>query len=475
MSPTPQDPSQPFRRHHKFQVFDLVEDRVLSRTYTIVALVMLPIIMSRIFLLDAMPDAGDPANLVPHALVGFHMPRSGVAIGQKMLTPMKVLLRDNTTAPIPGVEVTAQLISVTFAPQYSFCSQTSMLHFNRFTAICQQSLENVVQTTDSDGVASFSDLYFNGAPGLYHVSFLVDAGKSDAIFFNVSVPVVPAAVGIIPSNRPPATVEIGLELGKAYSPRAIVLSADGVALANRPVHVVPVGDLRDVGVRAPPVFLTGRPGIPHDVYAPHYETSGLWQATTSESGVVEFQGNMKITAASSNSITFALYCDGVFAMWSEVLTSSSLRYTSILGRIPQFPNPSLPAGHVVVLDSHLMRALPSRSIGHLASEAPPDDRVLPQLEVVVNTNGAGAGAEVPAFFPGQKVFQTLNNIQIKVGSPCAVALLAPHPCQVREYGSSESWVAGVKLFCRAVPRLSLNVDPTSQVIVLVNCGALCKQ
>jgi hypothetical protein len=193
--------------------------------------------------------------------------------------------------------------------------------------------------------------------------------------------------------------------------------------------------------------------------------------------VVEFEGDMKITAASSNSVTFALYCDGVFAMWSEVLTSSSLRYTSILGRIPRFPNPSLPAGHVVVLDSHLMRALPSRSIGHLASLAPPDDRVLPQLEVVVNTNGAGAGAEVPAFFPGQKVFQTLNNIQIKVGSPCAAVLLASasHPCQVREYGSSDSWVAGVKLFCRAVPRLSLNVDPTSQVIVLVNCGALCKQ
>lgn len=412
--PLPDDPSAPFRRRHKFQVFDLVEDRVMSRLYTIVALVMLPIIMSRLFLLDAMPEAGEPANLVPHTLVGFHIPRSGVVIGQKMLIPMKVLLRDNTTAPVPGVEVTVELRFVTFAPQFSFCEHTDMLHFNRFVAICERSIQNGVQTTDSDGVASFSDLYFNGVPGVYHINFQSAAGKTEVVSFNTSVVVTPAAVSIIPSNRPPVTVEIGTELGKVYSPKAMVLSADGLALPGRPLHVVAVGDMRDVGVRAPPVFVTGRPGIPHDVYAPHYDVAGTWQVLTSASGLAEFDGSMKIQSASSNSIAFALYCDGVFAMWSEVLASSSLRYSSILGRIPRFPSSALPIDHVVVLDSYLMRSLTSKSVGHLPYTAPPDDKMLPQLEVVINTNGAGAGAEVLTFFPGAKIFQTLNNVQIKV-------------------------------------------------------------
>lgn len=412
--PPPDDPSAPFRRRHKFQVFDLVEDRVLSRMYTIIALVMLPIIMSRIFLLDAMPESGEPANLVPHTLVGFHMPRSGVAIGQKMLVPMKILLRDNTTAPIPGVEVTAELTFVTFAPQFSFCNLTDMLHFNRFAAICQMSIQNGVQTTDSDGVASFGDLFFNGVPGIYHINFKTGTGKSDAVSFNTSVLVAPASVSIIPSNRPPATIEIGTALGKAYSPKATVLSADGLALAGRLVHAVAVGDLRDVGVRAPPLFVTGRPGTPHDLYAPHYDVAGSWQVLTSATGAAEFDGSMQIRAASSNSIAFALYCDGVFTMWSEVLASSALRYTSIFGRIPRFPTLALPSDYVVVIDSYLMRSLPTRSIGHLNASAPPDDRMLPQLEVVVNTNGAGAGAGIISVAPGQKIFDVLNNVQIKV-------------------------------------------------------------
>ena len=416
MVPAPPDPSAPFRRRHKFQVFDLVEDRVLSRVYTIVALVMLPIIMSRIFLLDAMPDIGENANLIPHSLIAYHIPRSGVAIGTKMLTPMKVMVRDNTTAPVQGAEVTAALIFVTHAPQFSFCGFTEMHQFNRFSAICQHSIENSVQTTDSDGMASFSDLYFNGVPGLYHISFTVGAGKVNAIQFNVSVPVVSAAVSILPSNRPPATVEIGTAFGELFSPKATVLSSDGVPLAGRAVHCIAVGDMRDVGVNAPPVFVTGRPGIPHDLYAPHYETSGSWQALTGENGLVAFDKSMRVTAASSNSITLALYCDGVFAMWSEVLSSSSLRYTSILGRVPQSPSaalPVMPVDHVVVIDSYLMRALPSRSIGHLAAAAPPDDRVSPVLEVVVNTNGAG-GSGVVAFSPGERVFQVLNNVQVQV-------------------------------------------------------------
>ncbi len=385
-----------------------------SRLYTIVALVMLPIIMSRIFLLDAMPEAGEPANLVPYTLVGFHIPRSGVVIGQKMLVPMKVLLRDNTTAPIPGVEVTVDLRFVTFAPQFSFCGLTDMPHFNRYVAICERSIQNGVQTTDSDGVASFTDLYFNGVPGVYHINFKSAAGKSDVVSFNTSVLVASAAVSIIPSNRPPVTVEIGTQLGKAYSPKATVLSAEGLALSGRPVHVVAVGDLRDVGVRAPPVFVTGRPGIPHDVYAPHYDISGTWQVLTSASGVAEFDGSMKIQAASSNSITFALYCDGVFSMWNEILTSSSLRYSLILGQIPRFSSSALPTGYVVVLDSYLMRSLPSKSVGHLPDSAPPDDKILPQLEVVINTNGAGAGSGILTFTPGVKIFQTLSNVQIKV-------------------------------------------------------------
>ncbi len=240
----------------------------------------------------------------------------------------------------------------------------------------------------------------------------------NAIQFNVSVPVVPAAVSILPSNRPPATFEIGTAFGQVFSPKATVLSSDGLPLAARTVHAVAVGDMRDVGVSAPPLFVTGRPGIPHDVYAPHYETSGSWQALTSENGVATFDKGMKITAASSNSITIALYCDGVFAMWSEVLSSSSLRYTSILGSVPRFPSAALPTDtsrdHVIVVDSYIMRALPSRSIGHLATDAPPDDRVVPLLEVVVNTNGAG-GSGVVAFFPGELVFQqVLSNVQVQV-------------------------------------------------------------
>ncbi len=76
-------------------------------------------------------------------------------------------MRDNTTAPVPRAEVTVELILVTHAPQFSYCSLTEMHTFNRFSAICQHSIENSVQTTDSDGMASFSDLYFNGAPGMY--------------------------------------------------------------------------------------------------------------------------------------------------------------------------------------------------------------------------------------------------------------------------------------------------------------------
>jgi hypothetical protein len=348
----PTDPSAPFRRRHKFQVFDLVEDRVLSRLYTIVALVMLPIIMSRIFLLDAMPEAGETANLAPYSLIGFHIPRSGVAIGKRMLVPMRALLRDNTTAPIPGAKVSVALRYVTYAPQFSYCGLIEMHQFQRFSAICQQSIENPVQTTDSDGIASFSDLYFNGVPGVYHISFSIDSGKVGSIQFNVSIPVVPAAVSIIPSNRPPATVEIGTKFGVAHAPVATVLSSDGLPAAGRTLHVVVVGDMRDVGVRAPPVFITGRPGLPHDLYAPHYATSGEWHVITSANGVAKFQGDMSITAASSNSITFALYCDGVFSMWSEVIASSSLRYSSILGRIPQFPSSTLPLDPVVVLDSY---------------------------------------------------------------------------------------------------------------------------
>jgi hypothetical protein len=189
-------------------------------------------------------------------------------------------------------------------------------------------------------------------------------------------------------------------------------------LVGRPVHVVAVGDLRDVGVRAAPIFVTGRPGLPHDLYAPHYELSGIWQALTGAEGIARFEGSMKISAASSNSITFAFYCDGVFTMWSELLASSSLRYTSILGRVPRFPSPELPTAHVVVLDSYLMRALPSRSIGHFPNATPPDERVLPQLEVVINTNGADAGLSVIAVAPGEKIFRIspLNKIQIKVCS-----------------------------------------------------------
>jgi hypothetical protein len=40
--------------------------------------------------------------------------------------------------------------------------------------------------------------------------------------------------------------------------------------------------------------------------------------------------------------------------------------------------------------------------------------MLPQLEVVVNTNGASAGAGVITVAPGQKIFDVLNNVQIKV-------------------------------------------------------------
>jgi hypothetical protein len=445
MAPTPDDPSAPFRRRHKFQVFDLVEDRVLSRLYTIIALVMLPIIMSRIFLLDAMPDAGEPANLVPHSLTGFHIPRSGVAIGKQMLVPMKVLLRDNTSAPIPDAEVSVSLNFVIYAPQFSFCGLTEMHEFNRFSAVCQQSLENTAQTTDSDGIASFNDLYFNGVPGLYHLTFSIAAGKGAAIQMNASIAVVPAAVSIIPSNRPPTSVEIGTEFGELHSPKVTVLSSEGLPLARRTVYAIAVGDMRDVGVHAQPVFVTGRPGIPHDLYAPHYETTGLWQAITSENGDAKFNGNMKITAASSNSITFALYCDGVWTMWSEVVASTSLRYTTILEKIPRFPSSALPTDPVLVLDSYLMRALPSRSIGHLASASPPDERVVPLLEIVINTNGAG-GSGILSFSPGARIFNTLSNVQVLV----------------RQYGSSDNWVAGVKIFCRAVPRLSLNLVPIAQ-------------
>jgi len=416
MSP-PADPSKPFRRRHKFQVFDLVEDRVLSRSFTIIALVMLPIIMSRLFLMQAMPDIGEAENLVPDSISAFHIPRSGVALGRQMLTPMKVLLRDNTSMPVPGVEVTVGILSVTYAPQFSFCSLTDMQQFDRFAALCECSVANGGQTTDSDGIASFKDLSFSGVPGVYHITFGTASGKGAALSYNVSVPVVTAAITIVPSNRPPATIEIGTKLGREYAPKATVYSADGLPLADRPVHAVTVGDLRDVGVRAPAVFVTGRPGIPHDVYAPHYATQGVWRATTGAGGAVQFDGSMVITTGSSNSITLALFCDGVFALWHEVAASSSLRYTSIIGRVPPFPSPALPSDTIVVIDSYLMRSLPQRAIGHLATAAPPDDRVLPQLEIIVNTNGAGSGLEVISFAAGQQVFAVLNNVQIKVCTP----------------------------------------------------------
>ena len=421
----PSDPSQPFRRRHKFQVFDLVEDRVLSRSFTIIALVMLPIIMSRLFLMEAMPDIGEAGNLVPDTIISFHIPRSGVAVGQRMLTPMKVLLRDNTSTPVPGVEVTVGIKAVTYAPQFMFCALVDMVQFERFAPLCGRRVMNGVETTDSDGIASFKELYFNGVPGVYHITFGIPSGKTAAISCNVSVSVVPASVTIVPSNRPPATIEIGTKLGAQFAPKAIVYSADGLPLADRPVYALTVGDLRDVGVRAPAVFITGRPGIPHDVYAPHFETDGVWRVTTDARGAAEFDGSMMITTGSSNSITLALYCDGVFALWSELVIAGSLRYTSILGRVPPFPSSAMPADFVVVLDSYLMRSLPQRSIGHLATAAPPDDRVAPLLEIIINTNGAG-GSDVVTFTPGQKVFEVLNNVQIKVCTHC------PKPPSVAE-------------------------------------------